>query len=254
MQSTGIPPHVNALVMYERLNRNLLKVGEAVYKACAKTTKDVKDFLEEKAIGLGNVTATHLHNVVNSSLKSVLDTMGLNKDFVQKVTEKTNKTECMLIDEQPQRPIGNWMQLRTQVPQDFTFFKGTLAVAFQHWCCGNPSRECPPLRDLKPELLVNDDMKRRFADLKFMLDMMVKEAKRKGLWIDRPSPAKGLWIDRPSPAEAVYIALKTRHCLKIPSKTQKNRIRRLDQLEWTTCAKLVREAHTKKPRRGANSA
>jgi hypothetical protein len=44
MQSTGIPPHVNALVMYERLNRNLLKVGEAVYKACAKTTKDVKDF------------------------------------------------------------------------------------------------------------------------------------------------------------------------------------------------------------------
>jgi replicative DNA helicase len=92
MQSTGIPPHVNALVMYERLNRNLLKFGEAVYKACAKTTKDVKDFLEEKAIGLGNVTATHLHNVVNSSLKSVLDTMGLNIDFVQKVTEKTNTT------------------------------------------------------------------------------------------------------------------------------------------------------------------
>jgi len=75
-----------------------------------------------------------------------------------------------------------------------------------------------------------------------MMDIMVNEAQRKGLWIDQPSPA-----------QAAYIALKTRHCLKIPSKSEKNRIRRIDQLEWTTCARLVREVHTKKPRRGANS-
>ncbi len=53
-----------------------------------------------------------------------------------------------------------------------------------------------------------------------MMDMMVKEAKRKGLLIDKPSPA-----------EAAYIALRTRHCLEIPLKTEKSRIRRLDQLE-----------------------
>ncbi len=45
--------------------------------------------------------------------------------------------------------------------------------------------------------------------------------------------------------QAAQILTKTRHVLKIPTKTKKGRDRRMDQIQWSTCARLVREMHPK---------
>lgn len=239
------PPHVTALVQTHQLNETVKGLYKEVRASGKQTTQDVQAFLEEKAVGMGTITADRLGGVVNSSIERALSGIGLNGDFVRRIREGENRSSAPATDHQ-ERPDNAWFQFSPRVPNDFVYFKGTFSIAAQHWFCGNPFQGYPPLRQLTSEQFPNRDKQARFADLKFMMDLIENEARRKKYWIKNPTPG-----------EAAEIATKAQHILRVPLITESGRQRRIEQLEWTTLVRLVRKSNptgTRKRKRVSNQA
>ena len=240
IRATGIPPHVSSLVQNELLRQTMLGLQDFVKSSNKETVTEIIRFLQEQAIGLGAVTEARLQDVLAKTVQSAFDTSKFNEIMEEIQAQKRREIESN-IQTQSSAPTG-WFASGARKYKHYLDFRGTLTVALQHWCCGNPSRNIPPLRKIKSKKLPRKKH-RLYNNFKFMMLMVESEAKRQKLWKDNLSPA-----------EAADILTKTRHVLKIPDKTPKGRKRRLDQLMWTTCARIVREFHPRSSQDDSSSA
>ena len=182
----------------------------------------IRDFLEEKAVGLGSITADRLED----TLLQVLRKSGMVPP-TQVTVESSPPAQAP-----KEYAVYSWGgQLGRRMPEDFQFGKMTLLVAFLRWCCGDSIHY--PWRALKCRDF-NRANGRLFCELRFLMRMMENEAIRINCWIDNPSVT-----------QATDIFYQCIHCLEIPNETSLGRERRIDQLKWKSCARILRSLRKK---------
>ena len=120
-----------------------------------------------------------------------------------------------------------WGGRMRKLPESFIFGKMTLLVAFLHWCVGNDTR--PPLRNVNSIDFSKKNVK-LFCEYKFVMKLLEEELK-----------AKMVWIEKPSIEQATNMFFEAFPCLNIGNTTVCGRERRIDQLQWRTCARIVRK-------------
>ena len=134
--------------------------------------------------------------------------------------------------------LHSWGGKLHLVPQDFSFPTGPALIAWQHYCCGDESKSYPPLRSLQPTDMSSTNLRKRLSDFKFVNGLVETEAKRKSIWVDRPTLEQ---------ANAIFLECQS----VLPTSPDENdRKRRTSQLQWTTLTNHVRAKLAKADKEG----
>ena len=115
-----------------------------------------------------------------------------------------------------------------RVPRGFEFPKVDALVAFQLWCCGDPSSSIPPFRILRPHDMPSTSTRKRLSDFRF-LNKRIEDACK----------SKGIWIDNPTVIEANEMFLRVAEIL--PSTDATDGRYRSRQARWRTVVNLMRK-------------
>jgi hypothetical protein len=217
LQPTGIPPYVSVMLQLHKFGLDIKKLEDVMVEKNESTFIRIRDFLEEKAVGLGSITADRLED----TLLQVLRKSGMVQP-TQVAVESSPPVQAP-----KEYAVYSWGgQLGRRMPEDFQFGKMTLLVAFLRWCCGDSIHY--PWRALKCRDF-NRANGRLFCELRFLMQIIENEAIRINCWVDNPSVT-----------QATDIFYRCMHCLKIPNETSLGRERRIDQLQWKSCARILR--------------
>lgn len=245
---TGLPPHVETRRDLQKIKEMVqefapfvkAEIRQGVIDTVNGSVEGITHDLEERAIGARTVTTDGLDMHIRATLRSTLEEVGLvdlarNSTQQQVQTPETNSEP--LVDENNDSANGRarvyfWGDGVHLLPEDFEFPKGTALVLWQWWMYGNPTHGYPPLRQVSTKDFVNKDKRRRYADASLIMKKLEDEARQKNVWNPRPSLVE---------ANQIYEQCKT--AIEVPSRTQKNRQRRKNQLAWRSVVKLLREGN-----------
>ena len=121
-------------------------------------------------------------------------------------------------------------------PQDIELPKGSVAQAWQLWCCGDSERMCPPFKSLHPSELKSSNAKKRLSEYKFLMNL-----------IENRAISLGIFKAKPTIPEAIEIFAACKDVTNVPETSLKNRKRRVSQLSWITVATLIRKKKVATP-------
>jgi hypothetical protein len=119
------------------------------------------------------------------------------------------------------------------LPEDFELpLTGILSI-LQCWYFGNADKGYPPLKNVSNKDVPGKNMKKKFSELRFLVNCFEDEAKRVESWIENPS------LDQFN--QIFSKVLEDPDCCLLPTETITNRKRRISQTKWTTAAKDLRK-------------
>lgn len=219
ISATGVPPHINLLKNMMALSQGVKEIVPALNNIPTKIIDGVINVLEERAIGAGTVTFTGLQQMIQQCF---------NEAGVTALVNLHNTIAPAPVTTQP-NPLHMWGGRLNTIPETFTLPTGTLLLAWQYWCCGNPAKEYPPLLSIRPSEISNPAVRKRYSDYKFIMMIIQSAAIDTGTWI-RPATA----------IQANRMFTLNENALRLPAVTSKNRERRIGQLQWTSVAKELR--------------
>eukprot|EP00644_Phytophthora_capsici_P006757 jgi/Phyca11/103632/e_gw1.8.420.1 len=115
-------------------------------------------------------------------------------------------------------------------PLDFKLPAGNAEQALVYWCCGDRSRNLPPLRQLRPADLSDLNQRKRLCELRFLI--------RK---IELKASENRLSTTNISFSTAADLFQQCKESIELPASTESNRKRRRGQLVWVSVATLLRK-------------
>ena len=78
----------------------------------------------------------------------------------------------------------SWGGRLRQVPEDFTFPKGSPRIAWLNYCCGDPDKAYPPLRLLTHHDMANKSMMKRHSEYRLLMGAIEEVVQAKGMWTE----------------------------------------------------------------------
>jgi len=230
MVATGIPPHIALLQQMQSLSSSFTAVIPALNRVSSEVVDGVVQVIETRAIGAGTVTRDGLETLLNSCLERT----GI-MTLIDTIRNPSNPTSTTVSSNQANSSITNrahmWGGRFHLVPENFTFLDAACLVAWQYWICGDRGKELPPLRNLSPDDMSTKDLKKRLSDFKYLMGLLEREAREKGLWKNDATVQEA--ID-------MFESCKE-NVLNLEGKSENNRRRRPEQIKWTTMVHLVRK-------------
>lgn len=219
--------------MCEGLVKELEKKSENAIKEIEERSKRMSDELYEGLVKKKlkmEVSKEDVHKIVKKSLK-------LDKEI-----EKLKQMAKVEVEpegsnyEQPKFSPFIWNGDFHVVPEGFVLPDCDVKILFTFWLCGKTEAQIAPYRFIQERL----DFKTvaesyRYSEAKYLMNFLVRAAKRKKISIEDVSEDK---ID-----EIFELLSKS---IKIPEISKTGTKRKIKDLSWSTHASLLREKHARK--------
>ena len=116
----------------------------------------------------------------------------------------------------------------SRLPPDFVLPRGSLQSAWVRYFCWDSKKQTPPLRAVFGREMARR-LSSRFARYKKLMEAIMDQAKLQSVWPAGPEDENS----------AMQILRQVDLSAIIPSSTRTRRVRRLDQLSWSTLAKII---------------
>jgi hypothetical protein len=253
LRATGVPAHVGVMV---ELRDVCLQVKEGIRLQAhhaAEVTRDVvggivKE-LEDRAIGAGTVTAAGLKNTIMDCFTEASATLFRNNGG----GGRASSTADADANGESSRRAGDgtavgpdvaegeegryrgavymWGGTFHQFPEDFHLPNGSVANAWQLWCCGDAAKRFPPLKRLLPQDLKDKNERKRLSEFRYLMICIERKALELGL-------LKSSWTVE----DAISTFSACQDAVEVSDTSEKQRKRRKTQLSWVTIATLKRKA------------
>lgn len=227
IRATGIPPHVTMYTLFADLRTKAEETITIMREESAKVCKNVTQFLEEKAVGLGTVTTAGLEEKIRLCLEGF--GVGRIVSYIEGGGNVVNQQKDGAEPVQGPPQLFMWGDGMHIVPENFTFPKGNVRTAWQAYCCGNQGEGYPALRTLKSVDLSNVNAKKRLSDFRFLMNIIEEKVKEAGRWVAVPTLLQ---------ANVMYDAVKD----EVLPKPQGKKRARPGEMEWTSVVTMLRTA------------
>jgi hypothetical protein len=152
------------LAQMSEIQRSIDASIEAQSRNVESTVSGIRQFLEERAIGLGTVTIANMQE----SLQRIFRDSELHQ-FLTRLESRFSAA-----------PLLRAMS-EMSLPEDFSFPKCSVQQIWALWCMGNESRGLPPLRNLTPSDLGFKNLTKRLSDLRFLMNKIKEKAVSLGI-------------------------------------------------------------------------
>jgi len=211
LRASGIPPHVFVLL-------HTRHVAETVDALPDRVAHSIDQMLDERQ-GDRQVTSEDIKNCVSQAFTQTLQALGYNplpREQQQHV-------------EQPRQSLPQQLYLTeknrfTRLPPDFSLPSGTVKTAWICYFCWDTNKGIPPLRAVHG-IEMRRSLASRFTRYKKFMEAIVSLAKEQNVWEEPKDLSHALKVfDRIDWSQL------------FPATSPKNRVRRFDQLSWSTLA------------------
>lgn len=217
-----------------RIMEGLNTVVPAIKNSVKEIVEGVTFEIEKRAMIAGKLYYfCRIGNLTRDGMETVMQTVLEKAGIIQIIKRFDEPTQ----PESKEKEISNfsdsqlylWNGAFHCLPEDYKLPIVTCRNAWSLWCCGDPSKNIPPLRFIKPADLKEVKERKRLSDFKFVMQRI-----EENLEIEKNS------LNSCSVEKIQEIFKSTEHALRIDSRTEKNRKRRLEQLSWTSAAVILR--------------
>ena len=209
MRATGIPPHVHILLNSSQMMDNFRALPDLV---CAKVVQE----LEDRNQLFRNASRDEIQHIIMTCVQNALGFRPQN--------ERAQNAEPAVAVARGVHPqiYYSGTSKASRLPPDFTLPTGNLLHAWMAYCCWDDRRNIPPLRAVFGHEL-RRDFSARFASYRTLMEAIVNKAVEQHVWVDSTDPVvvKNI-LNRVDLSEI------------LPTTTPSGRVRRLDQIKWTT--------------------
>lgn len=225
MQPTGIPNHTTYILNERTRDDAVAKLLPAITVMSDQIINGVINVLEERAIGAGTVTRDGLEEMIDRCIgKTGILELVAQQNGGSEVTSRAQQVSLQPVSYEPFFWGGRYHRL----PQDFTFPKAGLLVAWQIWCCGNALKRYVPLRRIDSKDLANRNLAKRLSDFRFVMVHLESLAKTANCYVDNPT------------VEQATVMFETIEEQILPPALSQNR-HRVHQLKWRTYVNILRK-------------
>jgi hypothetical protein len=225
---SGIPPHISILVQMEFQTSTIKDILPALSGLAPTVVNSVISALDERATYFHGLNRDVLKNLMSEVFESS-GIMSLVRDQLPQ-DDDAPQTSVLPYSGDTAPAIFNWNGSFHRVPSTFDFPSGTVANAWEYWCCGDARMQYPPLRLLQPADLPSKKHRKRLSDFRFLMNE-----------IERLVLQAGVMINSPSVAEAASMLDAVKQSLPIDNHTETNRVRRKDHLKWSSAVNVLRK-------------
>lgn len=193
--ATGIPPHVTLLLKIKAMTDSVKDILPAIAEIPKQVVDEVNNALEERAVNAGTVTRDGLQEMITACLAQagVQDMVANFRSNGSGATSNNNNAEqqpeevAPLPTDEQRLKVFHYDEKFWLVPQGFQLPSGNGLLAWQYWCCGDPSRDWPPFRRLQASGIPKGEARKRFPDLKFLMKRIQDKVQDEGKWVPNPS-------------------------------------------------------------------
>jgi hypothetical protein len=225
MAATGIPPHVVLLEKVKRLERLVLQQQHSHDELVQRLVNGVDQVLENRAVQSGIPTCDRVADTVIQRLEAA--------GFTRCNTNEDNATVDESVEADSWR-VYTWGGRLHEFPRDTDLPSGGVEQAWVYWCCGDPGRQLPPFKRLRPMDFVDKNKRKRLSDFRTLMQRIETRARELQLETNAISIVT-----------AVDVFSKCKDIVEIPDTTRNGRKRRHGQLVWisveTELRKLARQ-------------
>lgn len=205
---SGIPPHIKSLVNIAAIRMSQDKMVDQVYE---RVITGVKDLLDTRQIGGGELTEVRLHEMVVNAVTPQVDALNATLNEALHQYHHHPPVQDQDFGEQLNQTYedvdGTTHQLRldarvlTRLPENFEFPQAGVYDCWIKWNIKDSVRGIPPLKKLHPQDYAFLDSKpkpgggarrasrKTFCDLKCLCTYIEDKATEEGMDPSNPSPA-----------------------------------------------------------------
>ena len=186
---TGVPPHILQLNKLKEISDNIGLIIPAIEQSTTNAINGLIQVLEDRAIGSGTVTYDGLTETINTTMKNVLESTGVlallaaNQTANTAVAQDLNPNPVAV-----QSELFYWNGRYRQIPEDFEFPKGGVAIIFQAWFFPNERLKYPSLKRLQlVDFDVNTSKRKRLSGLQKLIKIIQDKLIATDHWIANPT-------------------------------------------------------------------
>lgn len=209
IRASGIPDMVHL-----RAEMRVLK--ESLEQLASNQERIITKAIEDAQIASGSIT--------NSFLELKLAEFA--DKIMRPVATSPSKDSAQL---RPKRFLHSWGGKMRSLPENYQLPKGSLAIAWQHFVCGDSESMIPPLRSVHPSDFSDHKQRNRFSDFKTVLGFLEREER-----------CMNWWVDEPTLLQANDLFAKVCHVVYEVYTGKTNDIR-VHQYSWSTFTNSIRE-------------
>ena len=182
-----------------------------------KTLNGVNQLIQENINGNGGVTRDGIRELFAEQFQQFMIQNPVNNDPPQENQERA------LFE------LFNWDGKFRKLPRDYALPSGCLDSAFQCWMLPDTRRNISPLRSCSTSDFAANKQK-RFCDFSKLMRIIESCARDKNVFVENPT------------IEQLGVMLNTWYAQRrINAVIPKGRVRRTNQLKWTSVLKLLRQ-------------
>ena len=227
VQASGIPPHVYILMSQKDIIKNHKTILSQINSSREMTIQGIKEFLEEQAVGLNNVTYQGLEETIVRCVQ--------NMKFVQRIEEITSVHNRGIVEVENDTSEIEWQQHLIRMPTEFSLPQGSVLEAWQHWCCGNRKLGYPPHKFIQAKHLPKGNTRKQLSDYRFLMMRIVDKARQLKIYKNKMTMK-----------EANEIFELCKDVVEVSKCTGRSRKRRRDQLGWRSVVNIIRKSRRQK--------
>jgi hypothetical protein len=219
-KATGIPPHVVGFALMEEIKGMVAKLVPDLTEAFEKK-------LDDRQVH-GTLSEARLNQVIDSSPRM---------KRIEELLKSSVGVRQLPPGESSRRPeFFRHGGLMRRVPSTWQFPRCALIIAYEHWHCPDEVKKVSALKLLKRhDVSFVKRGAKTLEEFSFLMGMIDDEARRIGIYEENMDRAK---------AKNVFQACK--HVLGIQTETPQGRKRRIEQITWSSCLRLMTPAKKKR--------
>jgi hypothetical protein len=179
--------------------------------------------LEERAIGAGTVTRDGLESMIRSTMETVINAANLVPTTI------LEEDHTAIPDSDLTMRMFNWGGKLNRLPRDYELPSGSVRVAFQQWMLNDTERNICRLRSCSPLDFDDPKKKKRFSDLKYLMESIETFCQDNDIWVSNPS------LDQVNQMISAWESW-----MQLSRVSSKGRSRRLEQFKWTSIVVMLR--------------
>lgn len=237
--ATGLPAYVSLMSDVASLQREVRTLRQGVMsnlesmpdRIITGVVSGVEHVIEERAFNSGTVTQHGVSTVVQSALAPI-------RELMEEMRAQRFATQQPAPPAPPpppppssgMTPAYTWKGGFHLLPEGFQVPMCNVAMAWQHYCCGNSTT--PALRNVHPNDFSDGNARKRFSEFKSLMVALEKAATDSGRWIAHPTIAQ---------ANEIFAAAAP-SVLEVPLTTTKQRSRRVEQMKWSSVVTVLRKS------------
>jgi len=226
IQPTGISLPSAQLKCLAQINEKVSEIIPTIQKSEQKVIEGVEKVLEDNSVQVGSVSRSCLREEIQAAFTNsgILDTIKRLE------CNQKNYQETLSITHHQVNQTYMWKGMFHRVPDTFQFPQGCILTSWKLYCCGDKSKNYPPLRYLEPSDMPTNNMRKRLSDFKFIMRQIETHIRQKQKWIEAPSELQA--------NEMYEYGIK---CLHLTNKRRRN-----NQIKWTSAVTILRQRKKQK--------